>query len=389
MRKLFRCAVWIQHKQHQLPFDLDKEEGMLNASYMSAYVDNEQGWFSARHGQRAFLADLFRYFRTFDVTNEADRVYSLLGLTRWHFQQQQYPQLVIPAYTKPVKDILRDATKAAIVESGDLWIFRFIDHLDEFHVSSDLDVGTISWVPSLFRTPDFTREPNPLRSPFKANHGLEGLLIPEHPPFNIEPDSAQPDVVTAQGVPVDEIDQISEPLGAELENSIRMAQILRRILIDRTLTTDASHSVSSEVSGYDLGLVLVGGSSFDPQPAEEGGEPRDIFRAFIEAVSANANTASVVNNRVFNRCTWAIRFACTNRRLFQTRQGHIGIGPKATRVGDMLAVLAASRMPMILRPSVNQSHAVLGPCYAHRLMQGEIGECMTEKGLMMVNFTLR
>lgn len=48
MLQLFRAAVWIHHKQHKLPFEFELEGGMLNASYMSAYVDHDEGWFSVR-----------------------------------------------------------------------------------------------------------------------------------------------------------------------------------------------------------------------------------------------------------------------------------------------------------------------------------------------------
>ncbi|KAI7773656.1 hypothetical protein LA080_010201 [Diaporthe eres] len=120
MLHLFRSAVWIQYKQHKLPFDLDAEGGLLNASYKSTYVDHDEGWFSARHGQRVFLADLFRYFRTFNVTEPRDAVCALLGLSRWACQPSPFPPLITPDYSKPPRDLIRDATKMAISESGDL-----------------------------------------------------------------------------------------------------------------------------------------------------------------------------------------------------------------------------------------------------------------------------
>lgn len=116
---LMCTAVWIQHKQHQLPFDLDREDGMLNASYMSAHVDHDQGWFSAHHGKTPFLVDLLRYFRPFGVSEARDKVYALLGLTRWAASGHPLPSSLTPQYQKPLREVLRDATRVAIRESGD------------------------------------------------------------------------------------------------------------------------------------------------------------------------------------------------------------------------------------------------------------------------------
>ena len=171
---LMRTAVWIQHKHHQLPFNLDKEDGMLNASYMSAHVDHEQGWFSISHGQTPFLADLLRYFRPFGVSEVRDKVYALLGLTRWTASGQPLPFALTPQYQKPLRDVLRDTTRVAIYESGDLWVLRYVEHEVVVAPSNMLEETVPSWVPSLFRQLDQEKDANPLRSAFRANRNLEG-----------------------------------------------------------------------------------------------------------------------------------------------------------------------------------------------------------------------
>jgi hypothetical protein len=234
MLQLFRSAVWIQHKQHKLPFDLDAERGILNASYMSAYVDHDEGWFAARHGQEIFLADVFRYFRAFNVTESCDAVYALLGLSRWACQPSPMPPLITPSYPKSPRDIFKDATKMAIVESGDLWLFRYVEHGRELQPPSQAVPPT--WVPCLFRAPDPTTEPNHLRSAFRANFGNEGrdhgfaeLLAPTANSMNA-------DIIPAHGVFVDSVTTVGLNFEPEFfETSSSLSTVLEQVPVERTL----------------------------------------------------------------------------------------------------------------------------------------------------------
>jgi hypothetical protein len=56
--------------------------------------------------------------------------------------------------------------------------------------------------------------------------------------------------------------------------------------------------------------------------------------------------------------------------LFQTDRGYLGLGPKAMRSGDSIAVLFGCRNPVVLRP-VGSYHRHLGPCFILGLMEGE------------------
>lgn len=79
---------------------------------------------------------------------------------------------------------------------------------------------------------------------------------------------------------------------------------------------------------------------------------------------------------------------CSHRRFFITKKGLLGVGPRATRVGDNAAVVAGGSMPFVIRrtnlivlregaltfdfedPSLYR-HYFIGPAYVHHLMNGE------------------
>lgn len=62
---------------------------------------------------------------------------------------------------------------------------------------------------------------------------------------------------------------------------------------------------------------------------------------------------------------WGKRFA-----IFDG--GHIGIVPKQATVGDTAAVLLGCTMPLVLRRNQGSACVVIGECYIHGAMDGEV-----------------
>jgi len=65
------------------------------------------------------------------------------------------------------------------------------------------------------------------------------------------------------------------------------------------------------------------------------------------------------------------------RRLVTTNDGLVGIVPRAAKKGDVIAVLLGCRESLVLRPTMkngNQCYKVVGSCYVHAIMEGELME---------------
>lgn len=59
-----------------------------------------------------------------------------------------------------------------------------------------------------------------------------------------------------------------------------------------------------------------------------------------------------------------------NRRMFTTRDHYIGLGPKAMKHGDKIALCKGARVPFIIRPD-GLEYRLIGDCYIHGIMYGE------------------
>ncbi|KAF2733110.1 hypothetical protein EJ04DRAFT_565389 [Polyplosphaeria fusca] len=64
------------------------------------------------------------------------------------------------------------------------------------------------------------------------------------------------------------------------------------------------------------------------------------------------------------------RQVCSNRPLFVTASGHLGLGPSDTAAGDRLCILAGHKMPVLLRPK-GEKYTFVGDCYVDDVMRGE------------------
>ena len=65
----------------------------------------------------------------------------------------------------------------------------------------------------------------------------------------------------------------------------------------------------------------------------------------------------------------------SDRRLFRSVKGFLGLCPASSDVGDSVWVLPNAKVPFILRPRISTGHyELLGEAYLHGCMNGEIGQ---------------
>lgn len=74
--------------------------------------------------------------------------------------------------------------------------------------------------------------------------------------------------------------------------------------------------------------------------------------------------------------------AMYHRRLFTTVNGYIGIGPRTLFAGDRVCILKGCALPLIIRSRDGKDHVqVVGECYIHGCMDGEIFQDLGKDGL--------
>jgi len=74
------------------------------------------------------------------------------------------------------------------------------------------------------------------------------------------------------------------------------------------------------------------------------------------------------------RCMHSALRSLDHRALITTRTGYLGLAPVAAHPGDVLAILFGCGWPVVLRPCDDGLYQVIGECYIHGLMHGEILE---------------
>ncbi|TGO08957.1 hypothetical protein BTUL_0184g00040 [Botrytis tulipae] len=65
-----------------------------------------------------------------------------------------------------------------------------------------------------------------------------------------------------------------------------------------------------------------------------------------------------------------------NQRLLVTESGYIGYVPNETRRGDTICILYGMDVPVVLRQNQDGTFELIGPCYVHGVMEGELMDDM-------------
>ncbi|KAK4968187.1 hypothetical protein LTR66_011828 [Elasticomyces elasticus] len=76
--------------------------------------------------------------------------------------------------------------------------------------------------------------------------------------------------------------------------------------------------------------------------------------------------------QIYRELEEAVYAACSGRTYFTTMKRYMGLGPKYARQGDRICVFTGSHVPFIVRPHRDQSYQLVGECYVHGIMQGEV-----------------
>ena len=71
-------------------------------------------------------------------------------------------------------------------------------------------------------------------------------------------------------------------------------------------------------------------------------------------------------------CTRLAVLSLDQRALITTETGYLGLAPIAVCQGDVVAILFGCKCPVVLRPYRDDMYNVIGECYIHGLMDGEI-----------------
>jgi hypothetical protein len=131
--------------------------------------------------------------------------------------------------------------------------------------------------------------------------------------------------------------------------------------------TRAAHVLQAGVTGFSKRATdqeaLHGYQSFKNYLEEH-----DSFPPYTSALAPTASD----NERAAAHYALAFYTAATHRRVFHTKDGHLGLGPACTRPGDVVAILHGCQWPVALRPLLVRGwYSFLEVSYVYGIMDGE------------------
>jgi hypothetical protein len=255
-----------------------------------------------------------------------DRIFALLGLL-----QPVISRSIQPQYTKPTKEVYREAFIAYVQCSGDLTLLR--------------EAGA-SWIPD-FRSSrkTFSR----VRRYCSGNSVAEVTFFDGHG-------------LVARGLVYDTVLTLAGPLPANDTTTLRMASNiwLKDASVWRLYPTGET---LTEACALTLTLNLLAEkwpNSRRPQPNLAMAE-----RPFLH-ICATKNVVPTPSTQVI-MCESA-----QGRVIFRTRKGYFGMSlEKELRPGDAIAILLGSSTPTILRKRPDGKYLFNGCVHIHGLMDGE------------------
>jgi hypothetical protein len=106
--------------------------------------------------------------------------------------------------------------------------------------------------------------------------------------------------------------------------------------------------------------------------AQEGYETEDgLTRTGLETLGMKGNA-----DRFLDACATAFK----NRWYFRTATGLCGIGPQYLQNDDVVCILYGAAVPFVIRPVGDGNYLLVGECYVHGIMAGEVIDQMAAPG---------
>ncbi|KAM3416256.1 hypothetical protein BST61_g7862 [Cercospora zeina] len=300
---------------------------------------------------------IYTLTRSFQATEPRDNDFALLSM--YDVQQPQLnvqQRLLMPSYGergRPLHEVFRDATRAAIEDGRHLCILHFVDAFVALP-------GMPSWALRFDRRTIDDRNRVCRASGFHATPDTILQFLP----------CKNPDILALRGMTLAEVGQVSDicPVQQKWSNGAHRTFMAEVYAMMRMRAGDRSDELAS---------TLIGGVS---QKHEKAGKSDfEDFRAFQKYSKRYPNkepSAQTTDDLCVRASRWyrASQKALLNSRFFVTTEGRSGVAPlmSAGKYGqDRIVALFGGPALLILRPLGNDEYLFIGECYLHGCMYGD------------------
>lgn len=304
-------------------------------------------------------------FRHRNCSEPLDRIYALKSMAL------DVRDLIVPRYGESAGSVYAEVTRKIIYEHKKLDVLGMCVTLEDCEPGSP---GRPSWAPDFHSA--VAREQRPFTpltmflsgyDPYYTATSIkcETALFPTESPSELRLEGRHVGTVTA--------------LGFEGATTLQDMVIRSRGLSDRL---SSCSSTQKAIRSETFWRTLITNRTSENQCARAGVEGHQ-FQAWWETLTATGSHPYVK----FAEYNKAILLHWSRRSFFTTTSGHIGLGPAATRVGDLVVLLAGAQVPFILRCK-GIKFQVVGETYVHELMDGTYWEELEAANAPRYDFVL-
>ena len=375
-------AAYAEAGIHQADFGSGRSSGASRAYAGISKALQGLVWIE-RNGNEVVpcLAAFLASGRALHTTDARDYIYGLLGFPTWLQTGQSLPEWFKVDYEQPVSVILRDATRLAIAEARNLEVFEHVDGFERRNEHTRIAGSLPSWAPTWDAAPQIQANRFVDFDTYSASGSpeVDSALVNDY---------SSPDSLLTQGYEVEHVTELLPSFevtdearvfgefGDYLSKSLRFRSIPEvKVKIVLAITAGRLHlSIADvEILTADVAEWEATGFDFRSPPFQEGtGGRKMIADLFMKAHK----------DRLL-------------RRLFVLGSGEVGLGPLATQVGDCVAILHGSAMPIVLRRPAGRVpepvskdllrsrtvFEVLGQAFVSGMMSGEVIEAREAAGV--------
>jgi hypothetical protein len=335
--------------------------------------------------------------RFVDCADKRDKVFSMLGIAEKLFGGQ-FDQHIQPNYELSPEEVFLDVMTKIVAHSPRLDVLSAAG-VPAADISS-LDIP--SWVPdwSIGR----------LQSPLAFIHHFDVSFCRKSSQFPRSIVGSEFNCLGAKCGTVDEV--CAQSLANLIENSAIIAvlqfcsllqprgyasrfELMWRAFISDTMGTECPAPAALGISAQAALAMLVAfnlceeGDSENTHTFErletilirlnEGSESIDQMlqlehvKRYYQFMQIEEQAPLIEGDVVASPYIGAWKIRTPGRRLYTTTQGILCTGPETVQAGDQVWLLRDCRLPYILRPTPSPSkHLLVGECYVHRYMHGEM-----------------
>jgi hypothetical protein len=376
---VLRVASWVVYNWlHLEVISMSHSRNLLNGRIIFKSINERYGYPS--HDIRNGMLLCLRDFVGFHTLDPKDHIHAILGLWQKFTKAAELPPLLRPDYALSVSTIFANATRLVIRECKHLPLLQLCS-VKPVHGQPP---AWPSWVPHFDQPWDAERHPVDWTESFnKAD---------DETPMRSRERSDMPNALVIIGISVGEINVVHTAI---TQDTTALEFMTMTTAIERSRQS-SQPGTPTETIETQVGTVLLGGErritgeSLETTISDR--EALQLYRAhkrYLEdwheypVASLDEGSAALeFNDSSFD-------FIASNRAVFHTKGGHIGLGPKDARAGDIVAILYGSQHPVVLRPLPRSGEfRLLGTSYVYGIMHGEAVRKHREMGLSDTEFCI-